>query len=144
MTETLGGLRLKEVSGLLEGRKSVCVQHSRPGITIITRLVTSGEDVVVERWAITDDDLVYHTHFLETGFLKRIDIKAFCCGQLMEIHVENGGREEFGRHKALVELTGSVDLRDKGIRNHFACLVMESVSLEHFRFVSVVLHELAR
>ena len=143
MAETFCGSFVKEVSCFFECCERVCVENSSPGVTVIASFVTGCEDVVVERRAVTDDDLVNHAHLFEAGFLKGIHVKTFGCRQFMEIHVEDRSREEFCGHKSLVELAGIVDFLNQFIGNDFSSLIVEGVRFEHFGFVAVVLHELA-
>ena len=142
VTETCCCLGVEEVACFLERCKRIGIKYRRPCVAVITSLVAGGEDVVVERRTIANDDFVNHSHLLEALLLESVDIKTFRCGQFMEIHIEDRSREEFGRHEALVELTGSIDLGDEFVGDHLTCLIVESVGLENLGLVSVVLHEL--
>ena len=142
MAELGGCSRVEQVACLLECGKRIGIQHGGPGITVVTSLVARGEDMVVERRTVANDDLVDHSHLLQALSLKGVHIQTFGCSQFVEIHIQDRCREQLCRYKALVELAGSIDLLNQFVRYNLACLVVESIGLQNFRLVGIVLHEL--
>ena len=61
----------------------------------------------------------------------------------MVVHIEDGSREKLCLYKTLVESTCLIDFCHQLLRNQLACLVVESIGLQHLWVIAVVLHELA-
>ncbi len=91
---------------------------------------------------VAGDDLADQPDVFHSLLLKGVDIDVVGIGQGVVIHVEQGGGDEFGSDKPLVELAGLVELVDQLLGNHLTGLVMPGVHLKHFRLVDPVLHDL--
>ena len=62
----------------------------------------------------------------------------------MELHVQDGGGDEFGGHKALVEQCAVLNLVDEAVGHHVAGLVVLGEHADDFRLGHPVLHDLRR
>ena len=60
----------------------------------------------------------------------------------MELHVEDGGRDEFSGHEALVEQGTVLDFGNEAVGHDFAGLVMLGVHTDDLRLGDPVLHDL--
>ena len=70
------------------------------------------------------------------------DIKTFGISQVMQVHVEDGGGQQFGSHETLVECFLVQYLFNQAVGNDFAGLVMLGIHFQHFGFGSPMLVDL--
>ena len=62
--------------------------------------------------------------------------------QVMQVHVEDGGGQQFGSHETLVECFLVQYLFNQAVGNDFAGLVMLGIHFQHFGFGSPMLVDL--
>ena len=135
---------VEQIARTLEVVEGVLVQHLGPGVGIIARAVATVEDVTEVGAAVAGQDFGHQADGVHLLFLEGVDVEVFYFGQLVELHVEDGGGDEFGGHEALVEQSAVLDLRDEAVGHRLAGLVVLGVHADDFRLGHPVFHDLRR
>ncbi|GCC48925.1 hypothetical protein chiPu_0033207 [Chiloscyllium punctatum] len=115
--QPLGGRRIEDVAGLLEGAEGVGVHHLRPHVAVIAGgIMVAGEDVTELGRPVAQRDFRGHADLLQLLLFEGADVPARRRRLGVEFEVDQRRGDELDGGKALVELARGEEALEQIVR----------------------------
>ena len=147
LSERGGQFRIEQIARPFDEVEGILVQNLGPSVGIVASTITTVEDVGEVGGAVAGQDLWYQADGIHLLFFESIHIKGFDFvdgGDFVELHVEDGGGDEFGGHEALVEQGTVLNLGDETVGHWLAGFVMLGIHADDLWLGYPVFHDLRR